>query len=206
MPKYFEFFPKTTYKNKSIINISHRTAFVEEYLKDITLMLPYTVNDNEKPEDIAYYYYGSIDYYWIVLMANKMYNYYEDWVMDADTFEKYLIKKYSDQSKKSGYDVVAWTMNQTILDNVLYYFDEDGNTISTDTIIINHVPKEYWDQRNTITGQKFLLDNFIGNLAGYKPLRIYDYETQNNENKRSIVLVNKIYIDRIINDFKKSFA
>ena len=205
MPKYFEYFPLVEYKGKKAVNISKRTAFIQDYLRDVTLMLPYTVGEGERPEDIAYVYYGSIDYYWIILMANNMTNYYEDWVMDSLTFEKYLIKKYAEQSQKTGYDVVAWTMNEKILDNVLYYIDSDGNTISTDTIIIDYVPAHYWDQRETPEGQKFLIENFIANLEDLRPLRIYEYEQTNNENKRDIVLVNKQYMYKIIEDFRKSF-
>lgn len=205
MPKYFDYLPKTTYGGKKAVNITKRTAFIKEYLKDVTLMLPYTVGEGERPEDIANIYYGTIDYYWIIMMANNMNNYYEDWVMDMTTFENYMKAKYADQSGKVGYDIIAWTMNEKILDNVLYYIDSNGNTISLDTIIIDYVPKIYWNERNTIEGQKFLIENFLANLENLRPLRIYEYESINNENKRNIVLINKLYINKVIEDFKKSF-
>lgn len=204
MPNYFKYFPSTVYKKYNITDISKKVNFVDEQLKNAVLMLPYTVKDGERAEDIAYYYYGTMDYFWIILMANNIQNYYEDWPMSSDNFDRYLISKYAKTSGKNGYDVISWTMNEKILDNVLYYYDGDGNVISVDTIVIESVPKQYWELRKTPEGQRFLIENFISTNIGVKPLRIYDYEFQNNENKRNIVIVNKDYVDEVITQFKKS--
>jgi hypothetical protein len=38
----------------------------------------------------------------------------------------------------------------------------------------------------------------------WKPVRLYDYENQMNENKREIVLIDKIYRNQIIEEFRRS--
>lgn len=38
----------------------------------------------------------------------------------------------------------------------------------------------------------------------WKPIRIYDYEKQQNENKRQIQLVDKIYRNQVVEEFKRS--
>jgi len=204
MPTYFNLFPKVKYNDKSVVDITRKSSMIEDALNNSLLILPYTVVDGERPEDIAYAYYGTIEYYWVILMVNNINNYYEDWVMTSDAFNNYLMKKYEEQSGKKGYEVISWTQNEKILDNVLYYLDEDGIETSLDTIIINHVPRQFWDQRNTLEGQKFLIENFISNVEGFEPIRIYDYEYISNENKRKIKVINKNYIDRVIQDFKNS--
>lgn len=193
------------YNGKKSIDISRRTAFVERYLSDVTLLLPYTVEEGERPEDIALSYYGSIDHFWLVLMANKMNNYYEDWVKDGVEFDTHLMQKYKEQSGKLGYDIINWTMNEKLLENILYYVDSSGEVVSKDTILIKHVPSEYWGLMSTVAQQKYIIDTFLTNTGDHKPVRIYEYEYKSNENKRNIVLVNKDYIDVAVSQFEKSF-
>lgn len=204
MPNYFNYFPKVKYKNKAAIDISRKSQFVESALKNTTLLLPYTVREGERPEDIAFDYYGTIDYYWIILMANDIQNYYTDWVMDDQTLHKYIANKYAKISGETGAAVLSWTQNQKILENILYYLDEDGNETSVDTLIIDRVPAQYHNLRKTREGQRFIIENFMDNVEGYTPLRIYDYENINNENKRKISLINRIYVEDTIADFKRS--
>lgn len=204
MVTYFNYFPKVKYGNKTAIDISRKSQFVDAALKNTTLLLPYTVNEGERPEDIAFAYYGTIDYYWIILMANNIQNYYTDWVMDDQTLHKYISNKYSEVSGERDAAVLSWTQNQKILENILYYLDADGNETSVDTLIIDRVPTEFHNLRNTREGQRFLIENFMENIEGYTPLRIYDYEVINNENKRKISLINRIYVEDTIADFKRT--
>lgn len=189
------------------VDITKKVNFINEAKKDITLLKPYTVNDFEKPEDIAYFYYGSIEYYWIILLINDIINYYEDWVMDESTFQKYLTKKYKAKSgNKIGYDVVAWTMNETIMDNILYYVDDEGKIYSKDTVIINNVPKYDFKYMYTIEGQKYLLETYLNKDLNVRPFRIYEYEYLNNEQKRNILLIDAKYINRVISEFTRKMG
>jgi len=38
----------------------------------------------------------------------------------------------------------------------------------------------------------------------WKPVRLYDYEKQQNENKREIVLIDKVYRNQVVEEFKRS--
>jgi hypothetical protein len=88
------------------------------------LFLPYTVKQNERAEDIAQFYYGSVDYSWLVYMANQIVDPYYEWPMDEETFNNYLIAKYEELSGETGDDVVDWTKDDTITDNIVYYYKE----------------------------------------------------------------------------------
>lgn len=207
MVKYFDYFPQTIYNDKKVVDITKKVNFVESVKKNITLLKPYTVNEGEKPEDIAYFYYGTMDYYWLILLINDITSYYEDWVKDEDTFNKYLIKKYAEKSgDKKGYDVISWTMNETILDNVLYYVDGEGKIFSKDTIIIDNVPKYEYQHLNTPEGQKYLLETYLNSVVGFRPFRIYEYEYLNNEQKRNIVLVDERYVSKVLGEFQQKMG
>ncbi len=40
--------------------------------------------------------------------------------------------------------------------------------------------------------------------AGFQAVRAYDYEKQQNENKREIVLIDKIYRNQVVEEFRRS--
>jgi len=48
----------------------------------------------EKPDDVAYNYYDSAAYSWLVLISNNILDPYFEWPMDTREFEAYLKKKY----------------------------------------------------------------------------------------------------------------
>jgi hypothetical protein len=124
MSNYFSKMPNISYSGIQVKDITRRSAFISSVLANPYAYLPYTVKEGEKPEDIAYYYYGSVDYTWLVLLANNIVDSYYDWPLDDRDFNEYIIKKYESISGKKGYDVVAWAQNENINDNILYYYRE----------------------------------------------------------------------------------
>lgn len=200
MSRYFADFPVIRYEGVPVRDITRRTNFITENLSNPFVFLPYTVKENERPEDIAFYYYGSVDYTWLVLLANEIHDPLNQWYLNEELFHELLIKKYSQMSGKKGYEVIDWTRNQTILDNILYY-EKDGLSYS-----VNSFPTVY---------ETDLQGNFVLDSDGYKkpisrtvssdytPIRIYDYEFQMNENKREITLVDKSYVAQIEKEFRK---
>ena len=77
-----------------------------------------------------------------------------------------MIKKYEEESGKSGYDVIAWTQNETINDNILYYY--------TDTGVVTPNPDSYTvvsdlDTLDITTEQtQELFDNEVVTINGIK--------------------------------------
>lgn len=125
MSNYFSKFPLIQYNEIFVRDITRRNNFVETNLSNPYLFLPYTVKEGEKPEDIAYDYYGSVDATWLVLLANGILDPYGEWYKSEEHFNQYIMKKYEKESGKTGYDVIAWTQDETILDNILF-FEKDA--------------------------------------------------------------------------------
>tara|TARA_B100001057_G_scaffold266059_1_gene266294 strand:- start:8268 stop:8648 length:381 start_codon:yes stop_codon:yes gene_type:complete len=119
--KYFENFPVIEYQGRKVRDISRRASFVRAVSTNPYVYYPYTVKENERAEDIAHKYYGSVDYVWLVYMANNIIDPYYEWPMDGQTFNDYLVAKYTDQSGEIGEDVIDWTKNPNIDENILYY-------------------------------------------------------------------------------------
>ena len=54
----------------------------------------YDVIDGEKPEDIAYKWFGDAQLHWIILMTNNITDRYYQWPMNQPQFAEYLTDKY----------------------------------------------------------------------------------------------------------------
>ena len=121
MSNYFDKMPIINYNGYQVRDLTRRNRFLPVSISNPYLFLPYTITDEDRPEDIAYYYYGSTDYTWLVLLANNIIDPYHDWPLKEDDFYQYLIKKYEKASGKKSYEVVDWTQNENLSDNIVYY-------------------------------------------------------------------------------------
>ena len=119
--KYFEKFPIIEYEGRRVRDISRRTNFVRAISNNPYLYYPYTVGEGERAEDIAQFYYGSVDYVWLVYMANNIIDPYHEWPMDPQTFNDYLVEKYTEESGEVGEDVIDWTRDPSNDDNIIFY-------------------------------------------------------------------------------------
>ena len=119
--KYFENFPIIEYEGRRVRDISRRTSFVRALSNNPYIYYPYTVSEGERAEEVAHFYYGSVDYVWLVYMANNIIDPYHEWPMDPQTFNDYIVEKYTDESGEVGEDVIDWTRDTTNDDNIIFY-------------------------------------------------------------------------------------
>ena len=91
---YFQHFPQTIFLNQSIVNLA--TGFkLNNMIKEGTIdLLNHVIEGDDKPDTIAYDYYDSSSYTWLVLMSNKILDPYFEWVMNTIEFESFIKKKY----------------------------------------------------------------------------------------------------------------
>jgi len=65
----------------------------------------YDVIDGEKPEDIAYKWFGDAQLHWVILMTNNVTNRYYDWPMNSVQFQAMLEDKYDNPDGIHHYEV-----------------------------------------------------------------------------------------------------
>lgn len=192
MSEYFSKYPIISYNGVSVRDITRRTNFIKSLLSNPYVFLPYTVKEGEKPEDIAYHYYGSVEATWIVLLCNNIIDPYYDWPLTQQQFDAYIIDKYTELSGKTNQEVLYWTQNETIVENILYYYriTEFGKTInvSPDTFLPIYNNSGILIGRNVDTG--------------WMPYRFYSYEQDLNSNKREILVVEKQYYTQVTKEFR----
>jgi hypothetical protein len=54
----------------------------------------YDVKDGEKPEDIAFKWFGNSEYHWVILMTNNITDRYYEWPMTQPQFQNFIEDKY----------------------------------------------------------------------------------------------------------------
>ena len=108
---YFQMFPDTLYDAKGNGNytvmkdILTRVKLVASKKENILNFDYYNVQDGETPEMIAHKYYGDVNLHWTILVANDIVDYYNDWPMSVQKFEKFIFDKYDNPQAIHHYEI-----------------------------------------------------------------------------------------------------
>lgn len=98
MDNYFKHFPLVAYGNSvantASVNLFAKVAFQKSLQERYEVFHPYTIQEGDRADTIAYLYYGDPGYDWLVYYSNNILDPYYDWYMDHTTFKKYIITKY----------------------------------------------------------------------------------------------------------------
>lgn len=130
--QYFKNFPLTRYNNILIRNIMLKSAFIGELNLGDTAFYTYEVKDGERPTTVAFNYYDSIDYVWLVFLSNQITDPYFEWPLSSLELDAHIIKKYGSIE----------TAQQTIVEYKNIYDDYDITTLDT---------FQYYQQNNIAT-------------------------------------------------------
>ena len=97
---YFDRFPSMVYDMKNDGNFKLlpdilRRVKQRNAIKDGQFIFDtYDVRDGEKPEDVAYNWFGDAQLHWVILMTNNVTDRYFDWPMNQPQFAEFLTDKY----------------------------------------------------------------------------------------------------------------
>lgn len=188
--KYFNSLPKIRYVDKNNIstiytNLMARASVIPSVLNNSLVYYTYDIQDGDTPEIIAYKYYGDIDRFWIVLYCNQILDPQWDWPLSSNKLQKYIVNKYGNTlNNVHHYEKVTTKTNisstsVTTVDTEILTEDDYDNTlpentqsytVGEDTVVIKTV-------KRTVTN--------------------YEYEVAQNESRRNIKILNKIYADSL---------
>ena len=97
---YFSRFPLMVYdvagneNYKLLPDILKRVKLRSGLRSGTFLFDAYDVIDGERPEDIAFQYYGDAELHWVILMTNNVTDRYYQWPLTQPEFEAHLEDKY----------------------------------------------------------------------------------------------------------------
>lgn len=92
----FDKVDKVEYQGVTLTNILRRLKPIKRILDRIDVYYDYTIKDGERPDTIAYDYYGSETYAWLVMITNNIYDPYYQWPLTSKQMFDFLTRKYGD--------------------------------------------------------------------------------------------------------------
>ncbi len=214
MAKFFNYFPKVPYfydNNQTsvdvVTNLTFKFKFNENFKENSVMYYDYIVPEGETPEILADKVYNSSERHWIILMINNIVNPLLDWPMNSYSLNKFIESKYS----TSEYADTANTSNTGIYwsqSNTKEYFVKEKKVLintgeySENTIIITE--QDYANTSPQTSNNYTLGDGTqiqIIRTRGTKSY--YDYEIENNEQKRKIKLLRNEFVTLMEKEFKE---
>ena len=99
---YFSKFPLTAYDikgndiRKLLPDILRRVKLKSVIKSGGMLFDKYDVKEGEKPEDIAFKWFGDPELHWVILMTNNVTDRYYGWPLNQVQFAEYITDKYGD--------------------------------------------------------------------------------------------------------------
>lgn len=108
-PTYFSNLPNLSYAVS--VNKAGKTddILIKDYFrllrirKDIkrtdTLYVNYVIQDGERPDQISFKEYGEEQFYWIILQVNDIVDYNNQWPLSYNELDKFILKKYGGKEK-----------------------------------------------------------------------------------------------------------
>ena len=108
---YFEKFPKILYdidntKNYKLVTDILRRVKVRGAIRDNAVLFDkYDVDSGDSPETVAYKIYGSVRYYYVILLLNDIKDRYYDWPLSYQAFESYVKDKYANPNGIHHYEI-----------------------------------------------------------------------------------------------------
>ena len=97
---YFSKFPLMAYdvaadgKYKLLPDILRRVKLRSGLRSSAFMFEKYDVKDGEKPEDVAFKWFGDAEYHWVILMTNNVTDRYYQWPLSQPQFAEHLTDKY----------------------------------------------------------------------------------------------------------------
>ena len=212
MARFFNYFSKTVYTANTAVggldtvtNIISRFAFEQRLKENSAAFYKYSIQDSDTPEIISHKYYDNSERHWIVLMFNDIVDAQYDWPLRYENFISYVDSKYTangaaNTTVQTG---LAWAMN---INNVHSYYKIIKRTSADGTVIEEKLQVDantYAHVGATSSSITLQSGNIITQAVTKEKKTYYEYEQEENESKRDIILLKPEFVPQIEKEFKK---
>jgi len=157
MAHYFSYFPKMYYdavqdgtsSPKLVTDLLTRLKVRKGIVNEISALSTYSVVSGETPEQVSYKLYGTVNYYWVILLVNDIKDRFFDWPLSDQQFEDYVAGKYSNPNGIHHYEIVQTSGATTSIDES--HKIEVNSTTSGATSVTNYeYERRLQDQKRLI--------------------------------------------------------
>ena len=180
---------KSVYDYQIVKNLFKRAVMRDDVYGSLVNFEKYSVQGDERPDQVAYDFYGDSALDWVILTTNNIVHVRDEWPMGSQDFLTYLNQKYTTQELTNIHHyetkVIRDSANNLIQPAGLYvdsdhsmtYVDRGVTTTKseiTSVSFLQHETDENDKKRNINILKRQLLDTFfrdIENIMVYKESR-----------------------------------
>ena len=190
--KYFRQVPDFQYVSRlpnatisdyiTVKNLFKRGKLKENVAADATLFTKYQVRGDDRPDNVAFKFYGDENLDWLVMLSNNILNLQNEWPLLQAEFDRYLIDKYETYENL----------------NSIHHYETIEIKSSTGVVIVPAgltVDSDY-----SVTYFDWIIELEITENNIVTPITNLEYEEKLDDEKRNIFLLKQEYIGVIKGD------
>jgi len=172
----------------TVKNLFKKGAIVPDILDNLALHTKYKIVGDDRPDNVAFDFYGDSELDWLVLACNNIINIQNEWPMLQNDFDRFLLDKYGTYANL----------------NATHHYETQEVKNSRDVII---VPKELQCESD------YKVTYFDSNVSGLVTVNSddcttevtnYTYEERIEDAKRNIYLLKQQYVSIIRDDMEEA--
>ena len=172
---------KSAYDYQLVKNLFKRAVLRDDVFNDVTNFEKYSVEGDERPDKVAYDFYGDSGLDWIILTTNNIIHVRDEWPMSNRDFLTYLNQKYTSEE----------------LSNVHHYetreIRDESNTLIQPAGV--RVKSDY-----SVT---YVENDTVKTESSIKMINFLEHETNLNDAKRNINILKPDYVEIFLRDIKE---
>lgn len=164
-------------------NLFKKSTLREDIFQDLSFFTKYQIRGEDRPDNVAFDFYGDSSLDWLVLTCNNIINVKDEWPLKQFDFNQYLLEKYGTFEK---------------INEIRYYETteiknrEDVTIVQKGLKVPSNFSITYYDER-------------VGDVVTERPVvsvTNYQYEEKLQEQKRNIFLLKPRYLSIALDDLE----
>ena len=195
MSNYFDLIPDFDYVSRlpdakisdyiRVKNFFRRATLREDIFQSLTFFTKYSVEGNDRPDNVAHKVYENSDLDWVILLANNITHIPTEWPMPQNDFDRFLLDKYDNYD--TIYNGVHHHQTVEVKDSNDVTIVPEGLEVSSD---FSQTYYDYYDS-GMVTASNIT-----------RPVTNYEYEEKLENKKREIFVLKQEYLTVIIDDIE----
>lgn len=193
---FFSNVPDFNYVNRSddgisdgdytkVKNFFKKAKLREDIIGNIAFFEKFTVQGDDRPDNVANEIYGNPFLDWVVLLANNIVNIQSEWPMSQTDFNTYVTEKYE---------------NEDTLYNGIHHYEANEVKTTNDVIIIPSGTRVSVGQSVSYFDNGSQEQVTVTNIA--LPITNFMHEQKINDDKRNIFLLKPRFLNLVFDDME----
>jgi len=193
---YFRNIPDFEYVNRTkdgqfisnytqVKNFFKKGKLREDLFQDLTVFEKYNIKGDDRPDNVAHEIYDDPTLDWVVLMSNNIINIQNEWPLNQQAFESYVLDKYGTIEKLN--EIHHYESNEVKDTNGVIIFPK-GVRVSAGQSVSYFEP---------------LSEELVTVNPVAKAVTNFQHEEKINDDKRRIFLLKPIYLNVVFDDLEE---